>query len=180
MEGAHPALTLVLALAVGILAQAVARHVRVPGIVILLVVGVALGPDGLGWVQPQALGDGLFAIVDLAVAVILFEGGLNLEISRLRREQAPIRRLVSVGALVTMAGGALAVSALFDWPWMQALLFGSLVVVTGPTVIGPLVDSVRLRPRVATVLEAEGVLIDPIGAILAVDPKLDKVTVAPC
>ena len=168
MEGAHPALTLVLALAVGILAQAVARHVRVPGIVILLVAGVALGPDGLGWVQPLALGDGLFAIVDLAVAVILFEGGLNLEISRLRREQAPIRRLVSVGALVTMAGGALAVAALFDWSWMRALLFGSLVVVTGPTVIGPLVDSVRLRPRVATVLEAEGVLIDPIGAILAV------------
>jgi NhaP-type Na+/H+ or K+/H+ antiporter len=168
VEGAHPALTLVLALAVGILAQAVARHVRVPGIVILLVAGVALGPDGLGWVQPLALGDGLYAIVDLAVAVILFEGGLNLEISRLRREQALIRRLVSVGALVTMAGGALAVAALFDWSWMQALLFGSLVVVTGPTVIGPLVDAVRMRPRVATVLEAEGVLIDPIGAILAV------------
>jgi NhaP-type Na+/H+ or K+/H+ antiporter len=161
-------LTLVLALAVGILAQAVARHVRVPGIVILLVAGVALGPDGLGWVQPLALGDGLFVIVDLAVAVILFEGGLNLEISRLRREQAPIRRLVSVGALVTMVGGALTVAALFDWSWMRALLFGSLVVVTGPTVIGPLVDAVRLRPRVATVLEAEGVLIDPIGAILAV------------
>jgi NhaP-type Na+/H+ or K+/H+ antiporter len=102
------------------------------------------------------------------VAVILFEGGLNLEISRLRREQAPIRRLVSVGALVTMVGGALTVAALFDWSWMRALLFGSLVVVTGPTVIGPLVDAVRLRPRVATVLEAEGVLIDPIGAILAV------------
>jgi NhaP-type Na+/H+ or K+/H+ antiporter len=168
VEGAHPALTLVLALAVGILAQAVARHVRVPGIVILLVAGVALGPDGLGWVQPLALGDGLFVIVDLAVAVILFEGGLNLEISRLRREQAPIRRLVSVGALVTMVGGALTVAALFDWSWMRALLFGSLVVVTGPTVIGPLVDAVRLRPRVATVLEAEGVLIDPIGAILAV------------
>ena len=168
MEGAHPALTLVLALAAGILAQVVARHVRVPGIVILLVAGVALGPDGFGWVQPLALGDGLFAIVDLAVAVILFEGGLNLEISRLRREQAPIRRLVSVGALVTMAGGALTVAALFDWSWMRALLFGSLVVVTGPTVIGPLVDAVRLRPRVATVLEAEGVLIDPIGAILAV------------
>ncbi|MDH3213013.1 MAG: cation:proton antiporter [Myxococcales bacterium] len=168
MEGGHPALTLVLALAVGILAQAVARHVRVPGIVLLLVAGVALGPDGLGWVQPHALGEGLFAIVDLAVAVILFEGGLNLEISRLRREQTPIRRLVIVGALVTMLGGALAVVALFDWSWRQALLFGSLVAVTGPTVIGPLVDAVGLRPRVATVLEAEGVLIDPIGAILAV------------
>jgi NhaP-type Na+/H+ or K+/H+ antiporter/Trk K+ transport system NAD-binding subunit len=168
VEGGHPALTLVLALAVGILSLVVARHLRVPGIVILLVAGVALGPDGLAWVDPLDLGDGLFAVVDLAVAVILFEGGLNLEISRLRREQAPIRRLVTVGVAVTTVGGALAVQALFDWPWMQALLFGSLVAVTGPTVIGPLVDAVGLRPRVATVLEAEGVLIDPVGAILAV------------
>jgi NhaP-type Na+/H+ or K+/H+ antiporter len=163
-----PALTLVLALAVGILAQSVARHLRVPSIVILLVAGTSLGPDGLNWVRPLSLGSGLYAIVDLAVAVILFEGGLNLQISRLRREQAPIRRLVTVGALVTLFGGALAVRAFFDWSWQQALLFGSLVAVTGPTVIGPLVASLRLRTRVATVLEAEGVLIDPIGAILAV------------
>lgn len=98
----------------------------------------------------------------------MFEGGLNLEISRLRREQAPIRRLVTIGSLVTMLGGALAVRAFFDWSWIQAFLFGSLVVVTGPTVVGPLVETLRLRPKVATVLEAEGVLIDPIGAILAV------------
>ena len=168
VEVAHPALTLVLALAVGVVAQSLARHVRVPGIVLLLVAGVALGPDGLGWVQPLSLGDGLFAIVDLAVAVILFEGGLNLQISRLRREQASIRRLVTVGALVTLLGGALAVHTLFDWSWVHAMLFGSLVVVTGPTVVGPLVESLRLRTRVATVLEAEGVLIDPIGAIVAV------------
>jgi NhaP-type Na+/H+ or K+/H+ antiporter len=168
VEVAHPALTLVLALAVGVVAQSLARHVRVPGIVLLLLAGVALGPDGLGWVQPLSLGTGLFAIVDLAVAVILFEGGLNLQISRLRREQAPIRRLVTVGALVTLLGGALAVNTLFDWSWTQSLLFGSLVVVTGPTVVGPLVESLRLRTRVATVLEAEGVLIDPIGAIVAV------------
>ncbi len=155
-------------MAVGIVAQAVARHRRVPGIVLLRVAGVALGPDGLGWVRPSALGEGLFAVVDIAVAVILFEGGLNLEISRLRREQAPIRRLVTIGSLVTMLGGALAVQALFDWPWIQALLFGSLIIVTGPTVVGPLVETLRLRPRVATVLEAEGVLIDPIVEILAV------------
>ncbi|MEE8475891.1 MAG: cation:proton antiporter [Myxococcota bacterium] len=162
------ALTLVLALAVGVVAQAVARHVRVPGIVLLLVSGVALGPDVLGWVRPLSLGQGLFTVIDIAVAVILFEGGLNLEISRLRREQAPIRRLVTIGSLVTMLGGALAVHAFFDWSWIQAFLFGSLVVVTGPTVVGPLVETLRLRPKVATVLEAEGVLIDPIGAILAV------------
>jgi NhaP-type Na+/H+ or K+/H+ antiporter len=177
MAEAHAAWTLVLALAAGVLAQAAARHLHLPGIVLLLVVGAGLGPDGLGWVAPEALGEGLFTIVELSVAVILFEGGLNLEISRLRREQAPIRRLVLGGALVTLLGGALAAHFALDWSWMIALVFGSLVVVTGPTVVGPLVEELRLRPRVATVLEAEGVLIDPVGAILAV--LLLEVALAP-
>ena len=168
MEGAHPSLTLVLALAAGVVAQSVARHLRVPGIVLLLGAGVALGPDGLGWVRPEALGSGLFAIVELSVAVILFEGGLNLELSRLLRSQTAIRRLVTWGALITLAGAALAAHLLLGWGAWQSVLFGSLVVVTGPTVVGPLVSGLRLRPRLATVLEAEGVLIDPIGAILAV------------
>ena len=168
MEGSHSSLTLVLALAAGVVAQSMARHLRVPGIVLLLASGVLLGPDGLGWVEPRALGRGLFQIVELAVAVILFEGGLNLELSRLLRSQTPIRRLVTWGALSTLAGAALAAHLLLGWDWMQAALFGSLVVVTGPTVVGPIVSELRLRPRVATVLEAEGVLIDPIGAILAV------------
>jgi NhaP-type Na+/H+ or K+/H+ antiporter len=163
----HPALTLVLALAIGIFAQSVSRHLRIPGIVLLLLAGACLGPDGLAWIDPRSLGLGLVAVVDLAVAVILFEGGLNLEISRLRREQTPIRRLVTWGALVTLAGGALAARGGLDWPWMRSIVFGGLVVVTGPTVVGPLVRNLRLRPRIATVLEAEGVLIDPIGAILA-------------
>ena len=97
MEGGGPSLTLVLALAAGVVGQSVARHVRIPGIVILLALGWALGPDGIGWVQPRTLGDGLFAIVELAVAIILFEGGLNLEGSRLARSQTPIRRLVTWG-----------------------------------------------------------------------------------
>ncbi|MFV1979201.1 MAG: cation:proton antiporter, partial [Myxococcota bacterium] len=167
MDPHHPALTLVLALAIGIFAQSVSRHLRIPGIVLLLLAGACLGPDGLAWIDPRSLGLGLVAVVDLAVAVILFEGGLNLEISRLRREQTPIRRLVTWGALVTLAGGALAARWCLDWPWMRSIVFGGLVVVTGPTVVGPLVRNLRLRPRIATVLEAEGVLIDPIGAILA-------------
>ena len=100
--------------------------------------------------------------------MILFEGGLNLEIRRLRREQTPIRRLVTGGALLTLGAAALAARYFLGWDWMVALVFGSLVVVTGPTVVGPLVRDLRLRTRVATVLEAEGVLIDPVGAILAV------------
>ena len=105
----HPAFVFVLAMALGVAAQVMARHLRVPGIVLLLIAGAGPGPGGLGWIQPRALGEGLFHIVHLAVAVILFEGGLNLEISRLRREQASIRRLVFLGAFVTLIGAALAV-----------------------------------------------------------------------
>jgi NhaP-type Na+/H+ or K+/H+ antiporter len=163
-----PRLTFALALLAGVFAQSVARHLKLPGIVLLLISGVALGPDGLGWVQPRSLGDGLFSIVDFAVAIILFEGGLNLQMSRLRREGIAIRRLVTFGALVTLVGGAAAVHVWLGLDWMQSFLFGALVVVTGPTVVGPLVSELRLKSRVSTVLEAEGVLIDPIGAILAV------------
>ncbi len=168
VPGADPRLSFALALLAGMFAQAIARHLRLPGIVLLLVTGVSLGPDGLGWVQPRQLGDGLFAIVDFAVAIILFEGGLNLEMSRLRRSGTAIRRLITWGAVVTLAGGAVAVHILLGWGLIESLLFGGLVVVTGPTVVGPLVSELRLKPKVATVLEAEGVLIDPIGAILSV------------
>lgn len=165
---ADPRLTFALALLAGMFAQAIARHSRLPAIVLLLLAGFALGPDGLGWVQPRQLGESLYAIVDFAVAIILFEGGLNLEISRLRRSGLAIRRLITWGAVITLLGGALAVHLWLGWGQMESLLFGALVVVTGPTVIGPLVSELRLKTRVSTVLEAEGVLIDPIGAILAV------------
>lgn len=163
-----PKLTFSLALLAGVVAQSLARHLHLPGIVVLLIAGVSLGPDGLGWVQPRELGDGLFTIVDFAVAVILFEGGLNLQMSRLRRQGTTIRRLITVGAIITMVGGALAAHLWVGFGWMESLLFGALVIVTGPTVIGPLISELRLKRRVSTVLEAEGVLIDPIGAILAV------------
>lgn len=167
-SGVDPRLTFAMALLAGMVAQALARHLRLPAIVLLLLAGVALGPDGLGWVQPRALGLGLFAIVDFAVAVILFEGGLNLRMSHLRRSGAAIRRLITLGAVVTLVGGAIAAHFFLGWGMMKSVLFGGLVVVTGPTVIGPLVSELRLRPKVSTVLEAEGVLIDPIGAILSV------------
>ncbi len=178
VEGAHPAFSLVLALAAGVVAQMLARHLAVPGIVLLLVAGAGLGPDGLAWVHPDALGEGLLVLVELSVAIIPFEGGLNLELSRLRREQAAIRRLVLYGPFVTLAGASLAVLTFLEgWDLMAALVFGGLVVVTGPTVVGPLIDTLRLRQRVGTVLEAEGVLIDPVGALLAV--LLLEVALAP-
>jgi len=165
-EGAS--LVLAVALAAGVLAQSIARHLRIPGIILLLAFGTFLGKEGLAWVNVASLGEGLFAIVDFAVAVILFEGGLNLQVSRLRREEQTIRRLITIGPIVTLVGAGLAVFIFLDWPLGLSVLFGSLVVVTGPTVVTPLVREMRLRPKIKTILEAEGVLIDPIGAIIAV------------
>ncbi len=163
-----PSFTFALALGAGVAAQLVSRHLRLPSIVLLLATGVALGPDGLRLVEPRALGaDGLFGLVSLAVAIILFEGGLNLNLARLRREGAAIRRLVILGAAITAIGAGLAAQWIMGWPPGIAFLFGTLVIVTGPTVIRPLLRNVPLRPRVATVLEAEGLLIDPVGAIVA-------------
>lgn len=163
-----PALTFAIALAAGIIAQAAARHLQVPGIVLLLAVGVLLGPDVANVVRPSLLGDQLHRIVGIAVAVVLFEGGLNLSLERLRREAQTIRRLITVGVLVTAAGGGLAAWVFMGWDWRTALLFGTLVVVTGPTVVTPILRRFRVKRNVSTILEAEGVLIDPIGAILAV------------
>lgn len=163
-----PTLTVAIALAVGILGQIVATHLRVPGIVVLLLAGVVLGPDVLGLVHPSTLGSGLTALVGFAVAVILFEGGMNLDMARIKRAGAPIRRLITVGALVTAVGATLAVHAAMSWSWSMSVLFGTLVIVTGPTVVTPLLKRLRVEREVATILEAEGVLIDPIGALIAV------------
>ena len=99
-------LTLAIALAAGVLAQSASRQARLPGIVLLLATGALLGPEGVGWVDPDTLGDGLFGIVDFGIATILFEGGLNLEWSRLKRPEASIRRLITIGAVVTVGGAA--------------------------------------------------------------------------
>ncbi len=163
-----PQTTVALALAAGIVAQSIARHLHIPGIVVLLVVGVLLGPDVAGVVVPELLGDGLLMLVGFAVAVILFEGGMNLQLARLRRESRAIRQLVTVGALVTLCGAALAAHLVMGWDWVPAILFGTLVIVTGPTVITPLLRRFRVEHQTATVLEAEGVLIDAVGAVVAV------------
>lgn len=168
MELNNPGLTFTLALGAGIVAQSAARHLRVPGIVLLLLIGALLGPDVANVIRPDTLGGGLDILVGLSVAVILFEGGLNLSFARLRREAGVIRRLITLGVLVTGLGAATAARFAMEWPWPIALTFGAVVTVTGPTVITPLLRRVRVRRNVSTILEAEGVLIDPIGAILAV------------
>ena len=162
------ALTIALAAAAGVVVQSLAHHLRLPGIVLLLGAGVLLGPDVLGVVQPETMGSALQILVGFAVAVILFEGGLNLNLRRIRREAGVIRQLLTVGVLVTAAGGAFAAHLLMGWEWTHSILFGTLVIVTGPTVITPLLRRIKVVHHVESVLEAEGVLIDAVGAVIAV------------
>lgn len=155
-------------IAVGILAQTIAERARLPAIVFLLMFGVLIGPDVLGWVEPDAMGFGLEAIVSLAVALILFEGGLQLHLVDVAAVGRVVRNLVTIGAAVTVVGSAVAAHYLAGFDWAPALLFGAIVSVTGPTVINPLLDRVHVNRKIDTILRGEGILIDPVGAILAV------------
>src|ERR687886_1223758 len=169
MEGSFElTLQMVIAVLAGISAQVIAEYLKVPSIVFLLMFGILLGPDGFGVLYPHKLGVGLEVIVALSVAVILFEGGLNLELRDLGKVSGSLRNMVTLGTLITLLGGGMAAHWLGEFPWSIAFLYASLVVVTGPTVISPLLKQVQVDRRVATILEGEGVLIDPVGAILAV------------
>jgi len=152
----------------GIAAQWLAWRIKVPAILFLLMIGVLLGPM-LGWLNPdQLFGDLLFPIVSLAVAVILFEGSLTLHFHELRGVSGMIWRLVTIGAVVSWGVASAAAHYFVGLSWSMAALFGAIVVVTGPTVVVPLLRIVRPVAKVSTVLRWEGIMIDPIGALLAV------------
>lgn len=161
-------LQIVLTVLAGITAQVVAAYLKLPSIILLLVFGISLGTDGLNWLRPQTIGVGLEVIVSLCVALILFEGGLNLELKEVGKVSSSLRNLITIGTLITLVGGGVAAHWFGEFPWSIAFLYASLVVVTGPTVVTPLLKQVGVERKVATLLEGEGVLIDPIGAILAV------------
>lgn len=162
-------ITLQMAIAVlaGISAQVLAAYFRIPSIVLLLLLGILFGSDGIGLLHPHLLGSGLEVIVALATAIILFEGGLNLDLRELGRVSVSLQLLVTLGTLITLLGGSMAAHWLGEFPWNIAFLYASIVVVTGPTVVGPLLKQINVDRQVATLLEGEGVLIDPVGAILA-------------
>ena len=162
------ALTIAFATAAGIISQSVARTARLPGIVVLLAVGVLLGPDFAEVIQPHSLGAAMPQLVAFAVAVILFEGGMHLKLEQFRSRSTSIRRLITVGALISLVGGTLAAKLVMGWNWRTSALFGSLVIVTGPTVVTPLIRRFRVEHAVSTILEVEGVLIDAVGAVVAV------------
>lgn len=152
----------------GIVAQWLAWYLKQPSILFLLLIGIVVGPV-LNLFDPDAiLGDLLFPFISLGVAVILFEGALTLEFEEIKQHGRVVQLLVSLGMVITVTVLSIATYFLFEVDWRIALLFGTLVCVTGPTVIAPLLRSVRPNSNIANILKWEGIIIDPIGAIAVV------------
>lgn len=153
---------------VGILCQWLAWRVKLPAILFLLFAGIVAGPL-TGWLNSDTLfGDLLFPFISISVAVILFEGSLTLRFHQIAGLEQVVRNMISFGMLTTWLITAVATRLVFHFPWGLALLFGAITSVTGPTVIVPMLRTVRPSAAVANILRWEGIVIDPIGATLAV------------
>lgn len=166
----------------GIVAQWAAWRLKLPAILPLLLIGLFVGPlstliseDGTKWIEPIWNGDeGLFPgeslywFVSLAISIILFEGGLTLKRDEIRNVGPVITKLISIGSLVTFIGAGFAAYWIFGLSLQISLLFSGLIIVTGPTVISPILRNVPVKRDISTVLKWEGILIDPIGALVAV------------
>ncbi len=145
-----------------------AWSVKLPAILFLLLTGIVAGPV-TGWLNPDELfGDLLFPIVSLSVAVILFEGSLTLKFDQIKGITKVVRNMVTIGMLTTWLVLSTACYLFLPFPLELAMLFGAIAVVTGPTVIIPMLRTVRPNARISNILRWEGIIIDPVGAILAV------------
>lgn len=166
--GLSPAEALAVIGVAGVGAQWLAWRLRLPAIVLMLAAGLVLGPITGVMVPARDIGPLVGPMISLAVAVILFEGGLTLNIRRLADARPAVRRLVWVGAPLGWALSALALWGLGGLSWASALVFGGILIVTGPTVIAPLLRNARLTTRPAQVLQWEAIVNDAIGALAAV------------
>ncbi len=164
-------------LVLSVLAQWLAWKIKIPAILPLIIIGLAVGPlstyftpygDKLLDGDTIFSGDFLFSFVSISVGVILFEGGLTLKLSEIRYRVGTVRNLLVFGPIITLIGGGLAAHYLLELNYSLAFLFGALIIVSGPTVVMPILRNVRPNERVNTVLKWEGILIDPLGALIAV------------
>jgi len=167
MDPIHIFSVFAIVLAVGIIAQMVSRLTRMPSIVFLLAAGILLGPECAGLIDPWIYGDGLNLIITFAVVIIVFDGGINVDLRHIRKVSGSVLALISIGVLITTIGGAVAAHELAGLDWHFALLFGALAAATGPTVIVPLMKAIRVNNRVRSILEVEGIFNDAVSIILA-------------
>ncbi len=158
---------LAVVLLMGIGAQLFGKLLKMPSIVFLLLFGIILGPEGLKIVDMTGFENELEAIVALAVAIIIFDGGLQINVKHIRTLQRNILNIITIGVLITFTGASITAYCLLDIEPGMAMLFGALVCATGPTVITPLVKQIHVNQKISKILETEGVLNDPISVILA-------------
>jgi len=150
----------------GAVAQALAWLTGLPGVVLLLSAGLLIGRSGLALVEPLDLGSGLGTIVALLVSLVLFDGGLNLRLPADGTRQA-VLRICGVRLVLALLGGLLVAHWLAGLSWSLAAVYSAIVLATGPTVVNPLVRQIGLAPPLGEVLEGEGLVLEPIGAVLA-------------
>ena len=161
-------LIIVLFLALGIFSQWLANRIKWPSIVVMSIVGLLVGPI-LGLANPEhTLGSEVFSpIVSLAVAIILFEGSSNLDFRELKGISKAVIRIITIGATIAWVLGAIALHKILGFPISIAIVMGGLLLITGPTVIQPLLKQAKVRNSVDTVLRWESIILDPLGPILA-------------
>jgi NhaP-type Na+/H+ or K+/H+ antiporter len=150
----------------GAAAQTIARFTGLPAVVLLLAVGLLVGHAGLDWIQPEILGRGLEPLVGLLVSLVLFDGGLKLRLAG-RELQRSVLQLVVVRSLLGFAGAAVLAYGLTGLDLPLSLVYAAIALATGPTVVTPLVQELRLTPDLGVLLEAEGLILEPVGAVLA-------------
>jgi len=160
--------TIILAAFFGVLFKILAYKLKIPAIVPLLLGGIILGPYGINIVQPEFLGNGLPLIISVCIGIILFEGGLSLDTQGFTSSRKVIGRLLSIGAIITWLGTALIAYLLLNFTITYSLLLGSLIIVTGPSVITPILQRIRVRQNVKHILHWEAIFIDPIGVFIAI------------
>jgi len=164
----HTAIILASVVFAGFACQWLSWRLKIPAILPLLAIGILVGPI-LQWFHPSDIvGDLLHPMVSLAVAIILFEGSLTLDFAEIKQVRHVVQKLVSLGALITWVIVASAMHFIFNLDLQISILFGALMVVTGPTVIVPLLRTVRPNANISNILRWEGILIDPVGALFAV------------
>ena len=152
----------------GVLAQWIAWKFRFPSILLLLIFGFIAGPV-TGFIHPDSFfGNLLFPFVSISVAIILFEGGLNLKFSELKVVGSLIRNLITIGILVTWLLTVLGAYYILNFSLLLSFLYGAILVVTGPTVILPILRHVRPKGQINSILKWEGIINDPIGALMAI------------
>jgi len=150
----------------GSLAQLLGRLTGLPIVLLLLASGLLSGEAGLGLIQPSLLGRSLEPLVGLLVCLVLFDGGLNLRLAGPTLQRS-VLQLVVVRSLVGFACAALLAQLLVGLPWSLALVYAAISLATGPTVVAPILRQLGLSPFLSRLLEAEGLILEPVGAVLA-------------